>query len=271
MIDLVDTHCHIQSIRAKKGESHTIELWAKAGVDDADLVIKRAKDEGVNTLICVGCDLDDSEEAIDFVADRDNCYASIGIHPHEAKKYVNSPEKLEQFENLVKKPKVIAIGECGLDYFYDHSPKEDQVKILKFQIELAIKYNLPLIFHVREAYDDFWPIIESYPETRAVLHSFTDSKANMTRAVQKGYCIGVNGIATFTKSELQTDMYKSIPIENLVLETDSPYLTPTPFRGNINEPSKVSRVAEYLSEIRSTSLVELSDSTTKNAKRLFRI
>jgi len=251
---LVDTHCHIHS--------------NDYPVDIAE-VYESAKQVGVDKIICVGTDLDDSKLAIDFANDHDNTWASIGIHPHEANKYVGKPELLGEFASLATSNKVVAIGECGLDYFYNHSDKDSQVKLLKFQLELAIKHNLPLSFHVRNAFDDFWPILDNYPNVKGVVHSFTDSEDNLDMALAKGLMIGVNGISTFTKNQDQIKMYKDIPLTSLVLETDAPYLTPTPFRGMICEPKHIKVIADFLVKLRGESLEELAKQTSKNVNLLF--
>lgn len=151
---LVDTHCHIQSIGLQAGEPTTREIWANSELN-ADQVVTAAVDSGVTKLVCVGCDLEDSRLAIDFASNRSSCWTSIGIHPHEAQHYAGQQAKLDEFAALASDSKVVAIGECGLDFYYSHSPKDDQLQVLKFQIELALRQNLPLIFHVREAFDDF--------------------------------------------------------------------------------------------------------------------
>lgn len=269
-MELVDTHCHIQSAGLAVGERSTRELWAKAPELRADAIIASAQEASVTRMLCVGCDLDDSQVAIDFVQNRANCWASIGIHPHEAALHLN---KLEAFAALATKPKVMAIGECGLDYFYEHSPRENQITVLKFQLELAIKTGLPVIFHVREAFNDFWPIYDSYPagSIRGVVHSFTDTQSNLDKALERGLHVGVNGIVTFTKTQEQVDMYKAVPLERLLLETDAPFLTPVPFRGKINEPKQVRTVAEFLSDLRGEPLERLAQVTTANARALFDI
>ena len=269
--ELVDTHCHIQSAGQAEGERHTQELWAKADNIDRTSLVKHAVESGVTKLICVGCDLVDSKLAVDFVQDQPNCWASIGIHPHEAKQYADNPKLLEEFAELAASQKVVAIGECGLDFYYNHSPKEAQITLLKFQIELALKYDLPLIFHVREAFDDFWPIFDQYQGIRGVLHSFTDSMEHMKKATDLGLHIGVNGIATFTKNDEQLATYKAIPLQKLLLETDAPFLTPTPYRGTINEPKNIRVVSEFLSGLRDENLEQLAAATSQNARTLFGI
>lgn len=266
-MDLVDTHCHIHEI---VGSSEVAVKWHKARVHDADKVIADAKKVDVTRLVCVGCALADSRLAIDFVQNRPGLYASIGIHPHEAEDFLNKDSK-EAFARLAAEPKVVAVGECGLDYFYNNSPKAAQEKVLRFQIELALEHDLPLIFHVREAFDDFWPILESYRGIRGVLHSFTDTEANMRRAVAHGLFIGVNGIATFTKDPKQLQMYKNIPLQNLLLETDAPFLTPTPYRGSICESKHVRVTLEFLAALREETLEQIAVATTQNAGQLFSI
>jgi TatD DNase family protein len=272
-MQLIDTHCHIQSAGLREGERTTRELWAKAPELSPDTIIRNAAEAGVDTLICVGCDLEDSRLAVDFVKSREKCHASIGIHPHEAQHHVTEEIK-QAFRQLSQDgpiSKIVAVGECGLDYFYEHSPREMQAEVLRFQIELALERDLPLIFHVREAFDDFWPIFDSYQGIRGVLHSFTDSAENLQRGLERGLYIGVNGIATFAREEQMRVMYRTIPLNRLLLETDSPFLTPTPYRGTINEPKHTRTIAEFLGGLRDENLAEIAEATTKNADALFRL
>jgi TatD DNase family protein len=273
MNELVDTHCHVQSAGTPLGERATRALWATDSGLTGDALVQNAIQNGVTKLICVGCDSADSQLAITFASEWANCWASIGIHPHEAKAYVAAPAKLDEFAALADAPKVVAVGECGLDYFYGHSPRADQITILKYQIELALAHNLPLIFHVRAAFADFWPIFDKYhtagQPVRGVLHSFTDNQANLDMALARGLSIGVNGIATFVKDPAQRAVYRSIPLGSLLLETDAPYLTPTPYRGSINEPKHVFTVAKFLSDLRSEDFSTLAATTTANAHQLF--
>lgn len=270
-MELVDTHCHIQSAGLQAGERGTRELWAKDPKLSGDTIINAAAEHGVTRLIVVGCDLEDSQLAVDFVQKHDECWASIGLHPHEAQHFAGDSQKLESFAALAERPKVVSIGECGYDFYYNHSPKDLQTEVLKFQLELAQKHDLPVIFHVREAFEDFWPVFDSFKKIRGVLHSFTDTQANLDEAIKRGLFIGVNGIATFAKSPEQRDMYKSIPLDNLLLETDSPFLTPTPYRGSINEPKRVGVVADFLSQLRGEDRAVLAAATTANARKLFGI
>lgn len=270
-MNLVDTHCHIQSADNSGGERTTRELWARAEDATVDSIVAAAQADSVNQMICVGCDLPDSKLAINCVKTRKNLYASIGLHPHEAQHYTGQAELLDDFAALATQSKVVAVGECGLDYFYEHSPKDAQIAVLEFQLQLALDRNLPVIFHVREAFDDFWPIWSNFTGLRGVLHSFTDTTLHMERAVSEGLHIGVNGIATFTKNPDQLAMYRAIPAEKLVLETDAPFLTPVPFRGKICEPKHIVLTAGFLAELRGVTVQEIAAQTTQNAQTLFNL
>lgn len=253
-MNLVDTHCHIHS---------------KDYPLDPNEVIKNAIADEVTKMICVGQDLEDSQIATDFVVDRPNTWASIGIHPHESKHYIRNSQTLAEFEKLATEDKVVAVGECGLDYFYDHSDKDEQKKILEFQLNVAQKYNLPLIFHVRDAFEDFWKIFDNFKNLRGVVHSFTADTEVLNQALERGLYIGLNGIMTFTKNAIQLNAAKHVPKNKLVLETDAPYLTPVPFRGTICQPKHIRNTAEFLAKLRQETLEELALNTTRNAGELF--
>lgn len=266
-MQLVDTHCHIHEASAG-GQDFLHGIWQKAADPDPDAMMAHAAQAGVTRLVCVGTSAADSALAVDFVQHRPNTWASIGIHPHEAK---DGQPAFDAIAALADKPKVVAVGECGLDYFYEHSPKEAQITALRFQIELALQHNLPLIFHVRNAFDDFWPVFDSYQGIRGVLHSFTDTQANLQKALDRGLYIGANGIMTFTKDQAQLDMIKSVPLQKLLIETDAPFLTPVPFRGNVNEPAHGVAVATFLAAHRGETLESLAQHTTANALTLLNL
>lgn len=275
MPELVDTHCHIQSAglgtAQGEGERVTQELWAKEAELTGDNIVAAAAEAGVTRLICVGCSATDSRLAADFVGNRDGCWASIGIHPHEAQHYAGHEDELAAFAELAKLPKVVAVGECGFDFYYEHSPRAAQKAVLQFQIELALKSGLPIIFHVREAFDEFWPVFDGYQGVRGVLHSFTDSAENLAKALERGLYVGVNGIATFAKDPALLAVYKSIPPDRLLLETDSPFLSPKPHRGKINQPKRLADVADFLADLRYEQPEALAAATTDNARKLFGI
>ncbi|MFZ2126190.1 MAG: TatD family hydrolase [Candidatus Microsaccharimonas sp.] len=244
---LVDTHCHI----------HESEFPL-----DREETLTRAREAKVALSICVGTNILSSQEAIEFAVRHDGVFASVGVHPHDTKDGFD-------ITNFADKDKVIAIGEIGLDYFYTNSPREVQIEALKAQIEVAMKHNLPIIFHVREAFDDFWPIFDSFEGIRGELHSFTDSQENLQKALNRGLYIGVNGISTFTKDEAQQATFDAIPLDRLLLETDAPFLTPAPFRGKVNEPAMVRTIAEYHAKRRGISVEEIASATSENAQTLF--
>ena len=242
-MQLVDTHCHIHEILGwddtDRQEQSVTNKWHKGGVTDAEAVIAEAAEAGVTRLICVGCTVEDSRLAVDFVQERPGTWASIGIHPHEASRYAGNAAQLEAFATLAARPKVVAVGECGLDYYYTHSPKDVQKEILHFQLQLAAKHNLPMIFHVRDAFDDFWPVFDQYKNVRGVVHSFSATAKELEQIVARGLYVGLNGIMTFTKDGNQLEAAKKVPLERLLLETDAPFLTPKPYRGTICMPKQV--------------------------------
>jgi TatD DNase family protein len=235
---------------------------------DLNIEVAEAKADGVTRLICVGTTLGDSELAIKFVQDQPSAWASIGIHPHEAKDHLDSTVQ-KQFVALADKPKVVAVGECGLDYYYTHSPKEDQLKLLRFQLEVAKKHDLPMIFHVRHAFDDFWPVLDEYKGIRGVIHSFSAGPKELEQILERGLYVGLNGIMTFTKNSEQLEAAKQVSIARLLLETDAPFLTPAPHRGTICSPKHVRITAEFLAKLRGESLEKLATATTQNARDLF--
>jgi TatD DNase family protein len=252
-MQFVDTHCHIHE------DSYAF---------DADETISRARDAGVEKLILVGTSADDSAETVAFAQNRKNVWASIGLHPHDAK---FGKEAFDGLAALVAKPKVIAVGECGLDYFYNNSSKSDQIAALEFQMQLAQEHDLPMIFHVRDAFEDFWPIFDRFEGLRGVVHSFTATNTELKQVLSRGLYVGLNGIMTFTKDQEQLEAAKAIPLSNLLLETDAPFLTPVPVRGTVNEPKNVVLTAEFLSALRGESLSKIAEATSQNAQKLFGI
>ena len=249
-MNFVDTHCHI----------HDTQFFPD-GREDA---YRRAINGDV-AMLCVGTSEVDSREAVRFVADRDNIWAIVGVHPHDSKSGWQDIGQL-----LAEKPqKVVGIGEIGLDYFYDNSPRDTQIRALEQQLQWAIDYDLPVSFHVREAYEDFWSIFDNFTGVRGVLHSFTDTIATLEAALARDLYIGVNGISTFTKDAAQQEMFRRIPLQKMLLETDAPFLTPKPFRGKVNEPAFVKQVAEFHAYERNISLTEVANTTTANARDLF--
>lgn len=257
-LHFVDTHAHIHDPEFK--------------FDDPDQIIKDAAKAGVDTIIVVGTSVEDSFLAAEFALKYDRVFAIIGSHPHEAKKDLVNLHRLEEILKDAKlKAKVVGVGEIGLDYYYQNSPRGAQMESLKQQLILANKYNLPVSFHVREAFDDFWSVYDKFKPIGGVLHSFTDSKFNMEKALERGLFFGINGISTFTKDEAQLEMFNSIPLERTLLETDSPFLTPVPHRGTMNVSAYTRLIAEDISNKRGLDLAEVAGSSTDNACFLFNL
>lgn len=248
---LIDTHCHIHE------SSYPL---------DADEVLDEARHNEVGKLICVGTSLESSRQALAFAENRDGVFASIGVHPHDSKDGTSGLSKL-----IGQSKKIVAVGEIGLDYYYSHSSRDVQIRELENQLQVALDNNLPVIFHVRDAFDDFWPIFDNFSQIRGVLHSFTDNRSSANRALERGLFIGINGISTFTKNTDQIELFKSIPLEKTLFETDAPFLTPSPFRGKVNRPSLVSEVARQYAASRAVDFDAVCAQTTINAEKLFSI
>jgi len=252
-MDLTDTHCHLQFDKLSA---------------DLDGMLERAQKTGVNRLICVGTSLKDSLRAAEIARQYKSVWASAGVHPHEASKFQADFAKKE-FASLLSQPKVVAAGEIGLDFYKDYAPRLDQEKALRAQIEAALPSGLPFIFHVRDAWFDFWRIFDEYDSLGGVVHSFSSGIKQLNAALERGLYIGLNGIMTFTKDAAQLEAAKQVPLDRLLLETDAPFLTPEPHRGQICEPKHVAATAEFLAGLRGESTGELSKATTDNAVRLF--
>jgi len=269
-IALTDTHCHIHEAEAGFAlGTETKKKYEKTGSPSPKVFVDEAKKAGVTKLICVGTTVEDSELAVEFVQKYPQTWASIGIHPHEAQRYRQDAAALQRFATLTKQPKVIAVGECGLDYFYTHSPKEDQLEILRFQIELALQHNLPMIFHVRNAFADFWPVFDAYPGIRGVIHSFSSDCHDLEQILKRNLNVGLNGIVTFMKDDAQLAAIKAVPLDKLLLETDAPFLTPVPYRGTLCQPKHVRVTAEFLAKLRGEPLNAIAKQTNQNVHNLF--
>lgn len=248
---LIDTHCHI----------HDADYPLPV-----DEVLAAAQQAGVEQMIVIGTDEASSRQAVEFASQHDGIWATIGAHPHEARHGAAFMTEL-----LASQPaKLVAIGEIGLDYHYNFSDPEQQQTILHQQLALAQRYQLPVVFHVREAFADFWPIYDQY-QVPGVLHSYSDNLTNLQLGLERGLYIGVNGLATFTKSAEQLAAYQAIPLERLLLETDAPYLAPTGKRSRPNQPAYVKEIADWLAEFYKVELAALSQQTTANARKLFHL
>ena len=254
---LIDSHVHLDDLRYDT---------------DRDTVLQRAEAAGVETMVTIGCDLATSQAAVALAQTHQQVFATIGVHPHEAKEIKDG--WYEAFRSLARQPKVVAYGEIGLDYHYDHSPREIQRERFREQIHLARELGLPLIIHTREAQDDTVTILreEGAGDVGGVFHCFSGDAWLAKDALDMGFYLSFSGVLTFKNATMLRDIAKTVPLDRLMVETDCPYLTPVPYRGKRNEPAYVQYVAETLAEIRGNGSFEsLVRATVDNTKRLFRI
>ncbi|RLL41695.1 TatD family deoxyribonuclease [Oceanobacillus piezotolerans] len=251
---LFDTHVHLN---------------ARQFAEDREETIKRAFDAGVEYMTVVGFDHETIPLAIEIAEEYKNIYAAVGWHPVDA---VDMTDKeLEWIKELSKHEKVVAIGEMGLDYHWDKSPKEVQKEVFRKQIQLAKEVNMPIIIHNREATEDIIQILqeENAKEVGGIMHCYNDSVDYVQACLDMNFYISLGGPVTFKNAPLPKEVAKQVPIDRLLIETDAPYLAPHPNRGKRNEPAYVKLVAEKIAELRGVSLEEIAEKTTKNAFQLF--
>lgn len=249
---LVDTHCHLDN---EKFDEDRLE------------VIERIK-ENLEFCVNIGYDLASSKKSLELAKEYDFIYAVIGVHPIDIAEYDEEVEK--ELELLGKNPKVVAIGEIGLDYHWMTEPKEIQQERFKRQLELAERLNKPVVIHTRDAMEDTVNILKDYPNITGVIHCYPGSLETAKQLVDRFY-LGIGGTLTFKNSKKAVEVVKDIPLDRIVIETDCPYLTPEPFRGKRNEPIYVEYVAKKIAEIKEISVEDVTKITTENAKKLYRI
>ncbi|MBV5114419.1 TatD family hydrolase [Bacillus altitudinis] len=253
---LFDTHAHLN---------------AEQYNEDLEQVIERAKSEKVEKIVVVGFDRPTITRAMELIEAYDFMYAAIGWHPVDAIDMTD--EDLAWIKELSQHEKVVAIGEMGLDYYWDKSPKDVQKEVFRRQIALAKEVNLPIIIHNRDATEDVVTILkeEGAAEVGGIMHCFTGSLEIAKACMEMNFYISFGGPVTFKNAKKPKEVVKDIPSDRLLIETDCPYLTPAPFRGKRNEPSYVKYIAEQIAELREMSFEELAELTTENAKKVFRI
>lgn len=246
---LIDSHNHL----------HDREFFSET---EAEAMLERAHEKKVEKIICVGTSHEDSLTARDFANTHENVYWSYGIHPENASE--ESDIVLSRhFATKGERVHLVAVGEVGLDYHYDGYNRKAQIKLFNEMLQLAKDNNLPVIFHVREAFEDFFGVMNNFPEIRGVVHSFTDSKKTLKKILNEtNYYVGVNGLATYSTLPLP-------PLDRILLETDAPFLAPVPFRGKTNEPAYIYNIAEWLAAKLEISLEEVANQTAKNTHELF--
>ena len=247
----IDTHCHIVS-----------EYY-----DDIDEVIKNAIDNGVLKIIINGYNMQSNREVLELVKKYDIVYGALGIQPEELYDY--NDDSLKFIEEHINDEKIIAVGEIGLDYHYD-TDKELQKELFKRQLEIAYKYNKPVIIHSRDCIQETYNILKE-SKVKGTMHCYSGSKEMALEFIKIGFLIGIGGVSTFKNAKNIVDVIKYIPLEYIILETDSPYLTPEPYRGKRNEPMYIPIVAKRVADIKVLDIKEIERTTTDNARRLFDI
>ncbi|HHV43956.1 MAG TPA: TatD family hydrolase [Firmicutes bacterium] len=250
----VDSHAHVNNDRLLKDEAE---------------VIAQAEAAGVQVIVNVGWDLPSSKRAVEQAEKYPGVYAAVGIHPHDAKTYTE--EALAELARLAKHPKVVALGEMGLDYYYDNSPRDQQRFVFKQQLELARKLGLPVIIHNRDAHGDTWEILQRQEVVGGVMHCYSGSVELAKKLLDRGFYLGFAGPITFKNAVKPVEVVNQAPMERILVETDCPYLTPEPHRGKRNEPAFVTYVAQKVAEIKGLEVDEVARITTANAKSLFKI
>ncbi len=250
----VDTHSHIQ--------------MREFDHDRAE-ALTRAEASGIGLMLAVGYHLEGSRKAVEAAQRYAQVYAGVGIHPHDAKQYDDAAE--EALRALAKQPKVVAIGEAGLDFFRDRAPRAVQADAFRRQIRLAMELDLPLIVHDRDAHQETMRLLEEEAAQRVLLHCFSGDSAMMEEAWARGYTISIAGPVTYPKNEMLREIVRKVKTDYLVLETDCPYLPPQTFRGQRNEPAYLLHTAQEVARLLSMPLTELGRLTTDNARRLFRL
>lgn len=253
---LIDSHAHIHF---------------KDFSDDLDGVLSRARDAGVGAIVNVGTDLASSREVVGLAEKYPQVFAVVGVHPHDVAKMAAG--EMESLEKLAKHPKVVAIGEVGLDYYYEHSPREVQQERLADFIRLARTTQKPLVIHCRDAFNDCFRIFDAEDawNSGGVFHCYTGDAKTAAHITSKGFHVSFSGIVTFKKATDLQEAARIAPLDKILVETDCPFLAPEPYRGKKNEPAYVRLVAEKVAQLRGVALEEIARATTANAIKLFRL
>ncbi|MGB9681674.1 MAG: TatD family hydrolase [bacterium] len=244
----VDTHCHLNEY------------------EDLESVLEKARSQGISGFISVGYDVISSKVSLELSRKYKDVYAILGIHPHNAEEY--NRDFLNWTSKNVNDKKVLGIGEIGLDYYRNLSPKELQIEAFKGQLEFARNISLPISLHIREAYDEAIEILKDY-NVKGVFHCFSGDLTHLERALSMGFFIGFDGPVTFQNANKLIEIVKECPLDRVLIETDAPYLAPAPFRGKRNEPSYLVYIAERIAKIKNISIEELVRALLDNTKRCF--
>lgn len=246
----VDTHCHI----------------FKSDYENINEILENASNKHIKYVINNGSNNETNKEVIDLIKKYPNMYGAIGIHPEDVEGVMQ--EDIQFIEDNLGNEKIVAIGEIGLDYYYTKENKEEQIKLFESQLALAEKYNMPVIVHSRDATEDTINSLKKF-KCKGVIHSFSGSLEAARIYIKMGYLLGVNGVITFKNAKIK-DVIKEVGLKNIVLETDSPYLTPVPFRGTQNNPGHVLEIAQFVADLYNISLEELAEQTNNNITNMYK-
>lgn len=253
----IDSHAHLDDKRFD---------------EDRDILIKGLKDNGIDIAINIGADLQTSINSVELSKKYEHIYASVGIHPHSADEA--DDKALKKIKELADNEKVVAIGEIGLDFYYDNSPRDEQRKCFKEHLRLAKELNLPVVIHSREASQETFDIIQEAQDgtLRGVMHCYSGSVEMAEEYINKlGFYISIGGPVTFKNARIVKEVAQFVPLDKLLIETDCPYLTPEPYRGKRNEPMYVKYTAAEIAKLRGITVEELAEATSRNARELFKI
>lgn len=253
---LFDTHAHYDDERFD---------------EDRETLLRAMPEKGVGLIVNPGCDLPSSRMAVDMAQKYDFLYAAVGIHPENCGDF--APAMVDELRALIKAPKVVAIGEIGLDYYWEKDPVAHQVQkqALRLQMALAQELDLPVIFHDREAHGDSLAIVREFPQVRGVFHCYSGSLEDAKALVKMGWMLSFTGVITYKNARRALEVLEWLPLDRVMIETDSPYLTPEPFRRERNDSAKVWKVAECIGKIKGISTEEAARITLENGKRFFNI
>jgi len=246
----VDTHCHI----------------FKSDYENINEILENASNNHIKYVIDNGSNNETNKEVLELIKKYPNMYGAIGIHPEDVDGVM--PDDIKFIEDNLSNGKIVAIGEIGLDYYYTKENKEEQIKLFESQLSLAEKYNMPVIVHSRDATEDTINSLKKF-KCKGVIHSFSGSLETARIYIKMGYLLGVNGVITFKNAKIK-DVIKEVGLKNIVLETDSPYLTPVPFRGTQNNPGHVLEIAQFVADLYNISLEELAEQTNNNITNMYK-
>jgi len=252
---MIDSHCHLDF---KDFDHNRIDI------------IETAVSAGIHTLINIGADLESSKRTAKLTEEHDCIYGTVGIHPHDAKTYNKNVEN--EIYRLLKKKRIIGIGEIGLDFYRDLSPRDIQKDVFRKQLEIAVEKNLPVVIHTRDSFEESVEIIKDYASDLpgGVFHCFPSTVDDAYKVINLGFHVGIGGIVTFPKAKM-SEVAEAIPLEHILIETDCPYLAPVPFRGKQNQPAYVKYVAEKIAELKNINVAEVEKITDRNCQKLFRL